>query len=81
MRARKVGRRVVNSRVRMTYITDTTYSLISLATHVEVGTAEKISTGFQASAGEQTRTLRTMADVKVWVSNLIYDNPTLEEGL
>ena len=81
MRARKVGRRVENSRVRMTYITDTTYSLISLATHVEVGRAEKISTGFQACVGDKRRILGTMADVKVWASNLIYDDPTLEEGL
>ena len=79
MRARKVGRRVENSRVRMTYITNTTYSLISLGTHVEVGRAEKTSTGFQAWVGEKKSTFGTMADVKVWASNLIYDDPTLEE--
>lgn len=80
MRARKVGRRVENSRVRMTYVTNTTYSLISLATHIEVGRAEKISSGFQAWIGDKRRTFGTMADVKVWASNLIYDDPTLEEG-
>ena len=79
MRARKVGRRVENPRVRMTYITNTTYSLISIATHVEVGRAEKTPTGFRARVGERKSTFGTMADVKVWASNLIYDDPTLEE--
>ena len=79
MRARKVGRSTENRRVGYSYTGDTTYSLKSDKTGKVIGRVEKTSTGFRAWVGNESGTFRTMEDVRAWASNLIIDDPSIEE--
>lgn len=73
MRARKIGRKVENACVSYTYVEDDAYELLSKENNTPVGRVRKAGNSFQASVGGRNRTFRTMAEVIVWASNLIYD--------
>ena len=73
-RAKKVGRSVENACVRRRDIDDGRYELISKKDGRVIGGAHRTgSDRFEANVGREREQFRTMADVIVWASNLVYD--------
>lgn len=73
MRAKLVGRKVVNKCVSYTIVGDGEYALVRTSDKMIIGKVKRVDLRFEASVGEHHHLFRTMADLILWASNLVYD--------